>query len=177
MKKKRAVARKNPATRRGFTIIELLVVMATLALLGGVLITLVHSGDSGYGHVLNRYEAENEARIALSYITVKVRQNDSNEAGDASGRSVSITGGGDLRIDAYGTSNNYWLIGYEDSKLVEHVYEDGSHTGDNTIAENLNGVSFTLDNAKGVLDVTVGYDSDGDSLALSGKIYLRSETQ
>ncbi|NLT57963.1 MAG: prepilin-type N-terminal cleavage/methylation domain-containing protein [Clostridiales bacterium] len=167
---------------RGFTVIELLVVMMVLSVLGGVLITLVHTGGSGYNHTLRNYEAENEARTALSYITVKVRQNDEN----INGADCSIKmEDGILKIMKYIEErdpgldpwNNRFEVAFDldGGKLTEQVYENDEHKGENLIAEGLRSLNFEFDEAAGVLAVDIGYNSDGRDLTLSGKVFLRSE--
>ena len=59
----------------GFSVIELLIALTLMALLGGSLLTLISSGSSVFQRVFDEKDAQSEARIALSYVTVKLRQN------------------------------------------------------------------------------------------------------
>ena len=61
---------------RGFSVIELLVALAIISLLGSSLIAIVGAGSDAFRHVLSDRDAQAEARIAVSYVTVKLRQND-----------------------------------------------------------------------------------------------------
>ena len=59
----------------GFSVIELLIALTLMALLGGSLLTMISTGSSVFGRIFDEKDAQSEARIALSYVTVKLRQN------------------------------------------------------------------------------------------------------
>ena len=56
----------------GFTVTELLVALTLIGLLGGSLLTLIFSGSNIFRRIFNEKNAISEARIAISYITVKL---------------------------------------------------------------------------------------------------------
>ncbi|MCL2165049.1 MAG: DUF4860 domain-containing protein [Oscillospiraceae bacterium] len=64
----------------GFSVIELLVALTLLALFGGAIMTIIGAGSSVYQRIIGDKEADSEARIAMSYISVKLRQNDRSGA-------------------------------------------------------------------------------------------------
>lgn len=61
---------------KGFTLIELIVAMAVMSLLVTACFSLFFSGQSTYGGIYGNYQHQNEARIAMSFLNVKIRQND-----------------------------------------------------------------------------------------------------
>jgi prepilin-type N-terminal cleavage/methylation domain-containing protein len=68
---------KNKSTpESGFTLVEILIAIVVIAILGTATLSLLSSTGSLYNKIHYDSNSENEARIALSYITIKVRQND-----------------------------------------------------------------------------------------------------
>lgn len=126
--------------KRGNSLIELIIVMAMLGLLGGVLVSLIATGGSIYQKVNASSDAQIEARMALSYVTVKLRQNDVENG-------ISLPNANVIRIQKELPAMGYWEI-YSDTlpdgtvALIEDDY-DGVPTNPpvtSTIAE---GVAFT----------------------------------
>ncbi len=68
--------RRRYSPRGGFTLLEMVVAIGVVAILGTALLSFIAASGNLFGNISSEYYAENEARIALSYITVKVRQND-----------------------------------------------------------------------------------------------------
>jgi len=61
---------------KGFTLVELIVAMAIMSVLMAMYYSLFFSGGRHYEIVHDSYKKQNEARIAMSFITTKIRQND-----------------------------------------------------------------------------------------------------
>lgn len=62
---------------KGYSLIELIFVMVLLILFGLTTFTLVIAGSNTYGKLTNTRNSNSELRVALSYVNMKVRQNDS----------------------------------------------------------------------------------------------------
>jgi type II secretory pathway pseudopilin PulG len=62
---------------KGYSLIELILVMVLLILFGLTTFTLVIAGSSTYGKLTKNKNSNSELRVALSYVNMKVRQNDS----------------------------------------------------------------------------------------------------
>ena len=58
----------------GFSVAELLIALALLAFLSTSLLTIIGAGGGAFQNILDEKSAQSEARIAISYITVKLRQ-------------------------------------------------------------------------------------------------------
>ena len=104
--------------QRGYTLIELIIVMAIFAIVGSLIVTLMRSGGKFNEGVQRNAEAQNSARIAMSYINVKIRQNDSLPT-----QTQEI-------IDS-GIKNNVWVVGdelliYQGEYLKWKIYFDPS---------------------------------------------------
>lgn len=67
---------KIPTHRRGYTMVELTLVMLLLALFGITIMTLIQSGSTAYDKIAKNRTAESNARVAIGYIDVRMRQND-----------------------------------------------------------------------------------------------------
>ncbi|MCT4618470.1 MAG: DUF4860 domain-containing protein [Marinisporobacter sp.] len=62
--------------KNGFTLIEILIVLLIMTILGTIILSLVKTSQNLYQNIYKDADAEMEARIALSYVMVKIRQND-----------------------------------------------------------------------------------------------------
>jgi hypothetical protein len=56
-------------------VIELLIALTLIALLGGSLLTVIGTGSGIFARIFAERDRQSEARIALSYVSVKLRQN------------------------------------------------------------------------------------------------------
>lgn len=66
--------------QKGFTVVELIVAMAVLAILGAAVSGLVRTGLSAYARVSDTHYTETEARTALSLVTTQLRKHDATGA-------------------------------------------------------------------------------------------------
>jgi hypothetical protein len=94
--------RKN----KGYTMLELIFVMALLTMFGITSVTLVIAGSKAYETINSVKDDNAEIRIAASYINMKVRQND-------------LTGNIRVVQSQVGTGNAIVI----DEKVGESVYE------------------------------------------------------
>jgi prepilin-type N-terminal cleavage/methylation domain-containing protein len=125
--------RKNSSASQpangGYTLIELMLVVALLALFGISTLSLVVSGSSAYRTIMEKKEIDSELRVALSYMDTKVKQNDmkdtlrleSNPAGD--GKALVITE--EIEENAYET----WIY-LSGGKLREVMVQKGEPVQD-----------------------------------------------
>ncbi|KGK86375.1 hypothetical protein DP73_16760 [Desulfosporosinus sp. HMP52] len=61
---------------KGYTLAELIVVMAIMAILGTTLLTMMNTGGKLYRNANAIMEEQSNSRLAMSYITMRIRQND-----------------------------------------------------------------------------------------------------
>ena len=69
-----AAARDDQA---GFSVVELLIALTLMSFLATSLLTIITTGSDAFQNILDEKNAQSEARIAVSYITVKLRQQSS----------------------------------------------------------------------------------------------------
>ena len=107
---KKSTIRLKLKSVKGFTLVELITAMALLSILIAGYFT-VFTGGQTYDVVYDGYKVQNEARIAMSYITVKIRQNDRVITTPTEHNAVSIedTVGGVtyMRVEGDGADNEY----------------------------------------------------------------------
>lgn len=66
--------------RKGFTLIEVIIVTVLIAVLSTIIATYVLSSGKIYKNIREESTCLSEARIAMSYIVTKIRENDRKDA-------------------------------------------------------------------------------------------------
>ena len=61
---------------KGYTLVELMVVLAIMGILGTTLVTMMNTGGQLYRNSNAVMDAQSNTRLAMSYITMRIRQND-----------------------------------------------------------------------------------------------------
>ena len=181
------------AQNGGFSVIELLVALALLALLGGSIMTVIGAGSSAYDRMLSDRGALSEARIAMSYITVRLRQNDLAGAISIVESDSQTNTRNVLRVDKEpGDPSGYsHFILFEENvggaggRLVERV-SDAPGVGQaraagasaryrtNVIAEISDFAVFYRDGRQDIIDIKVAYNASGDERSLLTTIFIKS---
>ena len=122
---------RGPASRRGFTVIEMLIVGMITVLIGSGLWTLVNrSYESGY-QVMNQNDALARARMAIDTLADRVRSLSALNAAGAS--DITFTGAG-------GSTVRYWLNS-ADQTLRTTV--NGAPAGGAQVAMGVQNLTFT----------------------------------
>ncbi|WP_425805718.1 DUF4860 domain-containing protein [Desulfitobacterium sp. Sab5] len=111
--KERSVSRKNS---RGFMLSELIAVLAIMGIIVGMLVSMMRTGGTIFRNAYDSVDAQNDARVAMSYLTVKIRQNDAHDGIDVDLASNSFPV---LSIkDTQNTGLTYWIY-FATGKLRE----------------------------------------------------------
>ena len=178
-------------SEKGFTLVELLLAMAILSILAASLVSLLSTGSSLFVNTEKYYQSQLEARTALSYITVKIRQNDvagAVELRRIAGLSSLLAEQKDAlvirnRLD----STKSWVIYFDDGVLYEKYCvfsSDELHLiHSHVIAEGLKNVAFeeetqAEDKLRKLISVSIEYFNAGgqaDAKILKSKIALRTD--
>lgn len=143
--------------RKGFTLIELVIAMAVLAILGGAIAGVLHTGLRSYSRISESMYTETEARTALSLVTVQIRQHDATDAITVDGANNIIR----LKDDPdYTAGTVIWL---EDGTLYCTKVSD---VGTLPEAEEAEAIAQIYD-----IDLSQGVSDSGISLEYTVKIY------
>ena len=164
---------------KGSTLVELIMVMLLLILFGITISTLIHSGGEAQEKIISEKNAQIDARIALSYLNMKIRQNDSAEK--ISIEKTEITGENAIVIKVrYDSMYDDW-IGYDtwiywaDGFIYECLTDPGEQPEIGLsfrIAEA--GRFDTAINENGAIVNTIFYNVNGVDNEMQSTIFLRS---
>lgn len=172
MKEKRADITEYCASTKGFTLIELIVALAVMSVLVSTCYSLFFAGQRTYKTIYDNSQQQHEARIAMSYLNVKIRQNDYiTPSGDHSVSVVTDPVSGGKYLQVIGTPTDYI---YNDGSGSLRVTQDSTKifdSGETLIAEGLDSISITSPDAS-IIDIEIVY---GGGNELTETIVLRTD--
>lgn len=149
--------------------IESIVVMLVLILLSFVVFLVVRSGSQAYGNIVNEKQNTESARVAYSYINMKIKQN------DAAGRiSIIETEYGDtLKIDMENEEFCTYIF-FTEGTLYECLTKQDMQPKRETANRitDLNG--FSLSGGGNYITVVCVGNSDGAEQVTKGTVGLRT---
>jgi prepilin-type N-terminal cleavage/methylation domain-containing protein len=174
LEKKKASCTKGT---QGYTLVELVTVLAIMGILGTMLVSMLDVGVQFYRTADTAMDNQSNARLAIAYITVKIRQNDVTGGisvipeTDSSNNQLQV-----LQInDASSTSGNIFWIYFDNgtNTLREQSGTDFDTTlGDGVEIAELS--SFSIVPTGASLYYTVNAVSADGSVVLTQNITLRS---
>ncbi len=144
---------------KGFTLVELIVVIALIGMVGTMVFTLVGSGRNHLRNVNENFDHQSEARIAMAYITTILRQNDSSNSNITINQNQTemniVTGTGNIRIFYDGTV-------LREQRSTEPLPRDIARIDGIVLERNQNNISIRIDYGNGQhLDSMISLRSDG----------------
>jgi len=157
----------------GASLIEMVMVMMLLVVFGFTIYSLIYAGSETQKKIMDEKDAQVSARIALSYINVRLRQND--DAGKVRVAKNEATGQNAILIQERGDDDYDTWIYWSDGKLLECLTDAGEPPVDAngfTIVE-IAGFQTVL-NPDGSITDTVQYEYNGQLAELSQVVDLRS---
>lgn len=178
MKTKFATIKEYTAKNKGFTLVEMIVSLAVMSILISMYFSLFFAGGKNYEYIYNSYRSQNEARIAMSYITVKIRQNDYITTSETASVKVDSDGLGTWlevleRDDAGSTTLKYiYCLG---GRLMESSVQKWDVSGI-VIAEGLDMLSFSSDDDEGSTCISILIKYDNSSREIKESIMLRNDS-
>jgi type II secretory pathway pseudopilin PulG len=167
---------RNVFNGKGYTLVELLLVMMLLLVFGVTIFTLIYSGSETYQRISRNRSIESDARIALSYLNVKLRQHDYAEGMDVKpfpGTSRDALVLYDQTLDG---NLETWIF-WSEGQLLECLISEGETPDVNlsfTIVD-IENFEIAYDRASRVVTGTVAYTYNGQSLSRSCEVTLRSK--
>jgi len=168
--------KKLAKSKKGLTLVELILAMAIMSILMATYYSLFFTGNRHYEYVHDSYRKQNEARIAMSYVTTRIRQNDVL-LDDPERHAVSIGTAGSIQClkieskNADGDPQYEHIYGYTgpggDTRLMSKVVTEGESIGSDeladgtVIADNLSGIGFssTVQNGSTCITIEIRYDT------------------
>lgn len=184
MRAKRTGMQLKLKSVKGFTLVELITAMALLSILIAGYFSLFFTGEQTYDVVYDGYKIQNEARIAMSYITVKIRQNDriitippippAILPTEYNAVSIADTSGGITYMKIENDADNEYIYEHNGCLMTYRT------TGDFTDTDAGSGEII----AEGLQNITMRYPGIGDTSRIlvsvsyinGGKVQLLEET-
>lgn len=149
-------------------------VMTILVLFGMTIYSLIYSGKNTQEHIINEKDAQADARIALSYINVRLRQNDVN--GKISVEKIDLTGKNAILIKECMDDYEYdtWIFCHN-GMLMECLVDAGEQPTelDSFYIVDIEGVDTVVD-PDGCITNTVYYYYGKVLENISSTVYMRS---
>jgi hypothetical protein len=163
---------------KGYSTVELVLVLLLLLLFGVTTFTLIFAGSDTYQRISDNKNAETDARIALSYLNVKIRQNDM--AGKIEVKNFPGTGKPALVLhDTRPESDLITWIFWERGMLLECLISEGEIPSSDLsfLIVEVDDFTVSYDEETRMLTGTVSYEYDGRVIDRSCKVYLRSNPE
>jgi len=158
---------------KGYSVIEITFVMILLAIFGFTTFTLVAVGANSYETMLYEREGHAKMRVALSYISTRVRQGDAENAlriAEVEGNKALV-----LTQNENGETYETWIY-MRDRDLCEIFIPQGVSFGaaDGVTLVDVNGIDMVLDETGQGVNITVLSSNPMKYPDLSVYIQLRS---
>ena len=161
--------------KSGASLIELVMVMMILALFGFTIYTVMAIGVGTQQKIMDEKDAQTDARIALSYINVRLRQNDSMGMIDV--RPIGLTGQNAIvvheRTDEYDMDT--WIY-FHNNALYECLVLPGEEPQElfGFHIADIGMLDIVMDTDSNTITCTVYYEYGGLQESLSATVFLRS---
>ncbi|WP_176786210.1 PilW family protein [Desulfosporosinus hippei] len=164
---------------KGYTLVELIVVMAIMGILGTTLLTMMNTGGKLYRDANAIMEEQSNSRLAMSYITMRIRQNDVKN--NISIKNVSIDSEmyrALTIVDSTNSSRSYWIcFDTTTNKLKEHIVTSTS-TSVSDIADVSDFIIKKLDSVSNMpTTLHIEVTSKDGTIHLNEDLTLRSPQQ
>jgi len=149
--------------------IESIVVMFVLILLSVVVFLVVRSGSQAYGNIVNDKQNTESARVAYSYINMKIKQN------DAAGRVgiVETEFGNTLKIDMENDKYCTYIF-FSEGTLYECLTKQDMQPKPETANRITDLYGFSITGSGNYIDIVCVSESGGASQVIKGTVGLRT---
>ena len=158
----------------GNTLVELIMVMLLLILFGVTISSLIYSGGETQQKIISEKNAQINARVAVSYLNMRIRQSDAAdkivvEKNDVTGDNSIL-----IRERAYWGGYDTWIF-WADGYIYECISDEGGQPSVELSERIIAADWFHTDiNADGSIYNSIGYTVNGVQKELHSSVYLRS---
>jgi competence protein ComGC len=159
--------------QEGNTLVELVMVMMLLVLFGVTIGAIVVTGSQAQSRIQARKNAQIDARIALSYITVRLRQSDKHGA-------VFFQTAKDSENDALVIRNeefayDQWIY-FSDGHIYEFIGDIGEQPDDERAFPivDVEGLNLDFDASQGVVRNSIAYHYGEETYTLTNTVRLKA---
>jgi len=167
---------KAAKDNKGYSLVELVLVMMLLLLFGVTIFTLIFSGSDTYQRINENQSTESDVRIALSYLNLKIRQNDVADKIEIKNFPGTERPALVLYDPREGSDLVTWIF-WEDGKLLECLVSEGEPPSADLSFTIIDVDDFTIayNPLTRTVTGTVQYVYNGQILVRSCKVWIRSE--
>lgn len=158
---------------RGSTLVEMVMVMTLFVLFGLAIYTLIFAGSETQQRIMEEKDAQIDARIALSYINVRLRQNDKKNRISIQKNAIN---GRDSIVISRQADYDVWIF-WVDGKLMEFMPDIGQQPQAGLGLELVELEGFHAEMNEGVITSTVVYRYHDEQKEMSNVVYLRSASK
>lgn len=174
IKKNRAGAERNGPKQRGSVSVETVAALFLLLVLGIGIFSLAVSSTSAYSRIYDGQNLQSELRVALSFIQMKIRQNDVMQAVRVEENPVN--GGPAIVIrETYDDEVYETWIYQDEGKLREALMLEGEAPANELSFEIADADGFTAELDNNLLNFSVWLAQEDTRLKMESSILLRSE--
>jgi len=165
-------------SNNGFTLLELILALAILSIAAASVYTLIRTGSVSYNRAYERSMARNNARIAVSFVNIKIKQNDSSESVkivDDSNGSIGKNSSSTIR---FGRNKPYTWVYYDNTEKKLKEYKGDSFVyGNGVVIAEIAGFKVTeeLSGEMAAIEIKAVYSDNGEVKELVSLATLRSE--
>jgi type II secretory pathway pseudopilin PulG len=159
----------------GNTLVELVMVMVLMIFFGFTIFTLIQAGSHTEQKIIANKNAQVDARIAMSYVNVRIRKNDAS--GQVEVKTVDHTGqsGIVLRYRSFEGDFDRWIY-YNNGTLYECMTDPDVQPTDDLAFPivDLEGFSVSYDEVNNTIVTSLEYEYNGESEEIETKYRLRN---
>lgn len=168
------MTRNRLKKQQGATLVELLMVLALVAVFGVCLFSLIFAGSNAYHRLEDSRTVEGDARVAVSFISVKLRQNDA--AGCVQVMPLD-NGKNALLLTDPGESGAQTWIFFDKGVLYECLVAEGMppEIGTANVIAQLEDCDIRMEGES--IRVSVAYLRDGQIRHMESTVSVRSKGQ
>ena len=160
---------------RGATL-ELIMVMVFVIFFGLFALSLIASGAGVSERIAGNIDAQQDARLALNYVNVRVRQNDAVGRVEVATIPRTEAHGILIRHRTAAADFDRWIY-FENGRLLEALTDPGQYPlyALSTAIAEIYSFNVSYQSGRNIVDIAIEYEYNGEIQYVSKAIRLRSD--